>query len=32
VHHRIVRCTQTALALAETKLSLSNLFSPVSST
>jgi hypothetical protein len=27
-----VRCTQTALALAETKLSLSNLFSPVSST
>jgi hypothetical protein len=32
VHHRIVRCTQTALALAETKLSLSNLFSPVSNT
>jgi hypothetical protein len=27
-----VRCTQTALALAETKLSLSNLFSPISST
>jgi hypothetical protein len=27
-----VRCTQTALALAKTKLSLSNLFSPVSST
>jgi hypothetical protein len=27
-----VRCTQTALALAETKISLSNLFSPVSST
>jgi hypothetical protein len=32
VHHRTVRCTQTALALAETKLSLSNLFSPVFST
>jgi hypothetical protein len=32
VHHRTVRCTQTELALAETKLSLSNLFSPVSST
>jgi hypothetical protein len=32
VHHRTVRCTQTELALAETKLSLSNLFSLVSST
>jgi hypothetical protein len=32
VHHRTVRCTQTELALAETKLSLSNLISPVSST
>jgi hypothetical protein len=26
VHHRTVRCTQTALAFAETKLSLSNFF------
>jgi hypothetical protein len=32
VHHRTVRCTQTELALAETKLSLSNSISPVSST
>jgi hypothetical protein len=32
VHRRTVQCTQTALTLAETKLSLSNLFSPVSST
>jgi hypothetical protein len=30
-HHRTVRCTQTALALAETRQSLSILFSPVSS-
>jgi hypothetical protein len=32
VHHRTVRCTQTTLALAETRQSLSILFSPVSST